>query len=129
LAPIFESLRSYFRSPLHQDPVNSRLVRSQIAGCGLRTPALRVEGHDRYAPFAVIRDLLVGKDAAHEPQGYGLLFQPLCTVLRLTYKRVEISGFPEPLAMRLTSSPAKDKGQPQKVEHANGQGSPPARGE
>ncbi len=50
-------------------------MRPQVACHGLRAPALGVQGHHRQAPLAEFRDLVVGREAAHEPQRDGLLFE------------------------------------------------------
>lgn len=63
--PVLEPFRPLFRPPL-EDAMDRGLVRPEVAGYGLRTPALGVQRDDGKPALAGVGYLPLGREAAHE---------------------------------------------------------------
>jgi hypothetical protein len=70
--PVFESLHALLDPP-PQGPVDGGAVHPEVARDGLRAPTLGVQRDHGPSALGGLGDLVVGREAAHEPQGCGLL--------------------------------------------------------
>lgn len=71
---VLQARRSLLDPPL-EDPVDGGGAYAQVAGDRLRAPAIRVQRDHGRPTVPALGDLVVGREAAHEPQGYGLLLE------------------------------------------------------
>jgi hypothetical protein len=68
---VLQTFRSLLGPP-SQDPVDGGAADPEVAGDRLRAPAVGVQRHDRRTGVLPHGDLVVGWEASHEPQRYGL---------------------------------------------------------
>jgi len=69
---VLQAFGSLLGPPL-EDPVDGGGADPEVAGDGLDAPAVGVQRDHRRAAVTALGDLVVGREAAHEPKRYGLL--------------------------------------------------------
>ena len=74
--------RRPFLGPPPEDPIDGGDADAQVAGDGLRAPAFGVQRHHGRTRVPALGYLVVGREAAHEPQGTGSCARTRLTVLR-----------------------------------------------